>query len=289
MRWVAAVRSHGNGEVDSRFPIGSVFDAINVVNIGGKFGRAFDLEVSNKMGDHTFAENYSDTLNEGNWDLYQVPDSKEEYVAEQAKCGIEAGDRVRVIRPFKTDCYGFTGTGITVESCFYQKECTVQKVASRHITMVSEGFYPYFCLEKVGSAQEAGDEAVCRTVEALLNPPKLSEAIDWDRIENEARRINGTPKRKETIMKLTKNWWKKYKLVAVVVFSMWWIPTVGKVTYPMLVQLGVVIDKWFMMKFGGEEVAPCWGHYVLAVICVVAACAALWGVKKALAALYKTM
>ncbi len=87
-------------------------------------------------------------------------------------------------------------------------------------------------------------------------------------------------------MKIFKDTWKKYKLISVVVFSMWWVPTTGKLLYPWLMKLGIILDRWFVSRLGGRELAPSWKHAVLAIAIIVAACGLLWTVRCVLRWLY---
>ena len=56
-----------------------------------------------------------------------------------------------------------------------------------------------------------------------------------------------------------------------------------------VVELGVGLDHLMVVNFGGTEVAPGWGHCAFAILGLALALGVLYGVKKALQALYKVI
>ena len=132
-------------------------------------------------------------------------------------------------------------------------------------------------------------EECCKMdIEKIKHRLDAFNRLRWANIEDEARRINGTP-RKESKMKIFKNSWKKYKLVSVIVFSVWWVPTFCRFAYPWLVQLGEALDGSIVSCTGQTVTATGGSAAVIAVFCIIVAPLLMYLVKKVLTWLYSTM
>lgn len=271
MKWVAQVKSVG-GETPTGIKVGDVFDA----EISHMDSFYTTLPGNNRV---LCLKNGCMHLRCGEWDLYQVPESEEEYSAKLKECDIKAGDTVRIKRGFQSNL-GCCGLDFHPKKTNHIGKEGIVSYKGEWSMSVSGWSWPYFCLEKVET--EKPDS---------MRPRELHKHMVYNgwTVNTGVENTKKEPQKKESKMKLTKNWWKKYKLVCVVAFSAYWMPVACRVAYPLLVRIGAAVDSWLLARGIGNQAAPEAIHAVVAAILVILAIAAIYAAKKALQALYKVM
>ncbi|MCP5006561.1 MAG: hypothetical protein GY941_21865 [Planctomycetes bacterium] len=250
MRWKAMVRTHGKGLVNPKCPIGRIFNVENVKIFSSAVGFTFNISNDNdsKLIGCKMAQSKSEVLGGGNWDLWQVPESKEEYVQKQKASGIQVEDRVRVVRPFNTDEGGGQFFGISHNSRFVGKVYTVEEIEDRCV--VAGGVnWPYFALDVVS------DDSVGKGLKGPKGPKGLRD--DWqylidrykmDKIKSESEALRPEffkseskyggmkfNKAKERVMHMLLKSLKLYRVVAIVSFTAGWVVPVVRQANPYLV------------------------------------------------------
>ncbi len=171
MKWVARVKSHGIGVVSKEYSIDAVFSVERFDKNDRPNRRSFYVNGVQRNCTNSSA------LGGGDWDVYEVPESRDEYLEQHQKCGIKEGDTVRIKRPFKEHHFieGIPWSD-THEGKQIGKTCVVRVVGSdayRLDLKLGSAWWPYFCLEKVESKAgfvkaELGEGDKCPKCEGIL-------------------------------------------------------------------------------------------------------------------------